>query len=115
MSSANKSICSWIAADTGMISSHTKPFARSLIPTRRFARDFFESKSVLVDTPGVHKPKTLLGQRLNAVVDQSMDSVDAIIMCLPADEDSGAGDVFIAAEIAKHPKAKKIAVITKTA
>ena len=43
-----------------------------------------------------------------------MDSVDAIIMCLPADEDSGAGDVFIAAEIAKHPKAKKIAVITKT-
>jgi len=71
-------------------------------------------QAVLVDTPGVHKPKTLLGQRLNAVVDQSMDSVDAIIMCLPADEDSGAGDVFIAAEIAKHPKAKKIAVITKT-
>ncbi len=73
-----------------------------------------EFQAVLVDTPGVHKPKTLLGHRLNAVVDQSMDSVDAIIMCLPADEDSGAGDVFIAAEIAKHPKAKKIAVITKT-
>ena len=71
-------------------------------------------QAVLVDTPGVHKPKTLLGQRLNAVVDHSMDSVDAIIMCLPADEESGAGDVFIAAEIAKHPRAKKIAVITKT-
>jgi GTP-binding protein Era len=71
-------------------------------------------QAILVDTPGVHKPKTLLGHRLNAVVGESMDSVDAIIMCLPADEDSGAGDVFIAAEIAKHPRAKKIAVVTKT-
>jgi GTPase len=71
-------------------------------------------QAVLVDTPGVHKPKTLLGQRLNQVVDQSMDSVDIVLMCIPADETSGAGDVFIAQEIAKHSKAKKIAVITKT-
>ena len=71
-------------------------------------------QAVLVDTPGVHKPKTLLGQRLNAVVDQSMDSVDIVILCIPADETSGAGDLFIAAEIAKHPRAKKFAVITKT-
>ena len=62
-----------------------------------------EFQAVLVDTPGVHKPKTLLGQRLNQVVDQSMDSVDIVIMCIPADETSGAGDTFIAAEIAKHP------------
>ena len=73
-----------------------------------------EFQAVLVDTPGVHKPKTLLGQRLNQVVDQSMDSVDIVIMCIPADETSGAGDTFIAQEIAKHPKAKKFAVITKT-
>ena len=73
-----------------------------------------EFQAVLVDTPGVHKPKTLLGQRLNQVVDQSMDSVDIVIMCIPADETSGAGDTFIATEIAKHPKAKKFAVITKT-
>jgi GTPase len=71
-------------------------------------------QAVLVDTPGVHKPKTLLGQRLNQVVDQSMDSVDIVLMCIPADETSGAGDVFIAQEIAKHGKAKKFAVITKT-
>lgn len=71
-------------------------------------------QAVLVDTPGVHKPKTLLGQRLNQVVDQSMDSVDIVLMCIPADETSGAGDVFIAQEIAKHSKAKKYAVITKT-
>jgi GTP-binding protein Era len=71
-------------------------------------------QAVLVDTPGVHKPKTLLGHRLNQVVDQSMDSVDIVLMCIPADETSGAGDVFIAQEIAKHGKAKKFAVITKT-
>ncbi|HEY3293423.1 MAG TPA: GTPase Era [Candidatus Nanopelagicaceae bacterium] len=75
-------------------------------------RDDFQA--ILVDTPGIHKPKTLLGQRLNVVVGQSLDSVDVIVMCLPADEPSGSGDDFIIQEIAKHPKSKKIAVITKT-
>ena len=73
-----------------------------------------EFQAVLVDTPGVHKPKTLLGHRLNAVVSESMDSVDIVMMCLPADETSGAGDEFIVAEIAKHPRAKKFALVTKT-
>ena len=73
-----------------------------------------EFQAILVDTPGIHKPKTLLGHRLNAVVGQSLDSVDVIVMCLPADETSGAGDDFIIQEMAKHPKSKKIAVITKT-
>ena len=43
-----------------------------------------------------------------------MDSVDIVMMCLPADETSGAGDVFLAQEIAKHPRAKKFALVTKT-
>ena len=71
-------------------------------------------QAVLVDTPGIHKPKTLLGHRLNAVVGGSLDSVDVILMCLPADETSGAGDIFVAQEIAKHPRAKKFALVTKT-
>ena len=71
-------------------------------------------QAVLVDTPGIHKPKTLLGHRLNAVVDESLDSVDVILMCLPADEESGAGDEFLAAELAKYPRAKKFALVTKT-
>ena len=71
-------------------------------------------QAVLVDTPGVHKPRTLLGHRLNAVVNESMDSVDVIMMCLPANEATGAGDQFITAEIAKHPRAKKFALVTKT-
>ena len=73
-----------------------------------------EYQAVLVDTPGVHKPKTLLGYRLNAVVNESLDSVDIVMMCLPADETSGAGDEFIAAEIAKYSRAKKFALVTKT-
>ncbi len=71
-------------------------------------------QAVLVDTPGIHKPKTLLGHRLNAVVGESLDSVNVILMCLPADETSGAGDIFLAQEIAKHPRAKKFALVTKT-
>ena len=71
-------------------------------------------QAVLVDTPGIHKPKTLLGHRLNAVVGESLDSVDVILMCLPADDTSGAGDIFLAQEIAKHPRAKKFALVTKT-
>lgn len=73
-----------------------------------------EFQAILVDTPGIHKPKTLLGHWLNAVVEQSMDSVDVIVICLPADESSGTGDEFIINEISKHTMAKKIAVITKT-
>ena len=38
---------------------------------------------VLVDTPGIHKPRTLLGQRLNAVVDETLGSVDVIAFCSP--------------------------------
>lgn len=71
-------------------------------------------QAVLVDTPGLHKPKTLLGQRLNAVVAENLDGVDIVMMCLPADEKSGAGDTFIAAELAKSTKAKKFALVTKT-
>ena len=93
------------------ITSHHPNTTRSAIRGIVHGDNF---QAVLVDTPGVHKPKTLLGHRLNAVVDQSMDSVVVVILCIPADETSGAGDVYIAQEIAKHPRAKKFAVITKT-
>ena len=93
------------------ITSHHPNTTRSAIRGIVHGDNF---QAVLVDTPGVHKPKTLLGHRLNAVVDQSMDSVDVVILCIPADETSGAGDVYIAQDIAKHPRAKKFAVITKT-
>lgn len=54
---------------------------------------------ILVDTPGVHKPKTLLGTRLNAMVAQNLESVDAALICLPVDEAIGAGDEFIVKQL----------------
>ena len=47
---------------------------------------------ILVDTPGVHKPKTLLGTRLNQMVTENISDVDAVIICLPVDEEIGSGD-----------------------
>jgi len=69
---------------------------------------------VFVDTPGLHKPKTLLGQRLNDEVRHSLADVDVIAVTLPADESIGPGDRFIASEAAKVGRAPKVAVVTKT-
>ena len=69
---------------------------------------------VVVDTQGVPKPKTLLGGALNTMVTESMDSVDSIVLCIPAVEAIGAGDLFIAQEVATHKSAKKICAITMT-
>ena len=71
-----------------------------------------EFQAVLVDTPGFHKPRTLLGKRLNEVVSENLESVDLILMTLPANEDSGAGDEQILEQI-RNSSAKKIAVVTK--
>ncbi|MFM8253799.1 MAG: GTPase Era [Actinomycetota bacterium] len=68
---------------------------------------------ILVDTPGIHKPKTLLGERLNALVEQTYSEVDLIICCLPADEEIGPGDKRIISEITGG-SIPLIAVVTKS-
>jgi GTP-binding protein Era len=68
---------------------------------------------VLVDTPGLHRPKTLLGERLNDLVRATWSEVDVIGLCIPANEPVGKGDTFIASEIAGL-KASLVAVVTKT-
>lgn len=70
------------------------------------------SQLILVDTPGLHKPRTLLGERLNDQVRQTWSEVDVVGLCIPADEKIGPGDRFIAREVAAL-KAKVIAVVTK--
>ena len=72
-----------------------------------------EAQLVLVDTPGLHRPRTLLGERLNDLVRSTWSEVDVIGLCIPADEPVGKGDAFIATEIAEL-KAKLVAVVTKT-
>ena len=68
---------------------------------------------VIVDTPGVHKPRTLLGERLNELVRETWAEVDVIVMCIPADEAIGPGDRHIAGEIGAMRRTPKVAVITK--
>ena len=54
---------------------------------------------IVVDTPGMHKPKTALGTRLNSMVNENINATDAVVLCLPANEDIGAGDEYIAKQI----------------
>ena len=68
---------------------------------------------VLVDTPGLHKPKSLLGKRLNDVVRDTLSDVDVIVFCIPADQPVGAGDAFIARQL-REVKAPIVLVVTKT-
>jgi len=72
-----------------------------------------DAQLVLVDTPGLHKPRTLLGQRLNDLVRETYAGVDVICLCVTADDKVGPGDRFIAAELARV-RTPVIAVLTKT-
>ena len=66
---------------------------------------------ILVDTPGLHKPRTLLGERLNDLVRETFLEVDVIGFCLPADQRIGPGDSFIAAELVELQRAKNVPVV----
>jgi len=75
------------------------------------------SQLILVDTPGLHKPRTLLGERLNDLVRETLLEVDVIGFCLPANQRIGPGDQFIAAELAEVSAAKRtpvVAIATKS-
>jgi GTP-binding protein Era len=69
---------------------------------------------ILVDTPGLHRPRTLLGQRLNDLVRETYAQVDAIGLCIPADEAIGPGDRWIVEQIRSiTPTTKLVVVVTK--
>lgn len=60
--------------------------------TRRAIRGILnrpDGQLVIVDTPGIHKPRTLLGERLNDLVEQVLGDVDVIGFCVPATEKVG--------------------------
>ncbi|ADB31499.1 GTP-binding protein Era [Kribbella flavida DSM 17836] len=73
-----------------------------------------DAQLILVDTPGLHKPRTLLGERLNDVVKTTWAEVDVIAICLPSNERIGPGDRFLVTEAAKVAKTPKIALATKS-
>jgi GTP-binding protein Era len=71
-----------------------------------------DAQLVLVDTPGLHRPRTLLGERLNDVVRSTLSDVDVVGFCVPADQRIGPGDRFIAAEL-RNLRAPLVAIVTK--
>ncbi len=73
-----------------------------------------DAQLVVVDTPGLHRPRTLLGQRLNDVVRTTLASVDVVGFCIPADERVGPGDRYLAGELAALRRTPVLAVVTKT-
>jgi GTP-binding protein Era len=74
-----------------------------------------DAQLVVVDTPGLHKPRTLLGSRLNDLVRETWAEVDVIGFCVPADVPVGRGDEFIAAEMkAVAGRTPVLGIVTKT-
>ena len=71
-----------------------------------------EGQAVLVDTPGLHKPRTLLGQRLNDLVRGTLSEVDLVLQLVDAAAGVGAGDRFLAGELAKVAT-PKLCVVNK--
>lgn len=69
---------------------------------------------IIVDTPGLHRPRTLLGERLNDLVASTLGEVDVIGMCFPAGDKIGPGDKFINEQLSSFPKAKCVAIVTKS-
>jgi GTPase len=85
--------------------------------TRRVLRGIVnrpDGQLVMVDTPGLHRPRTLLGERLNDQVRETWASVDVVGMCIPADQAVGPGDRYIATELAGLRRRPLVAVVTKT-
>jgi GTP-binding protein Era len=85
--------------------------------TRRAIRGIVHRKNgqlIIVDTPGLHRPRTLLGQRLNDLVDATLGDVDVIGFCIPANEKIGPGDAFINEALNGFRRAKLVAIVTKT-
>ncbi|GAB3204969.1 GTPase Era [Marinactinospora thermotolerans] len=85
--------------------------------TRRTVRGIVhrdDAQLIIVDTPGLHKPRTLLGERLDSLVRSTLVEVDVIAFCIPAGEPIGRGDTYIARELAAQRDTPVVALVTKT-
>jgi GTPase len=85
--------------------------------TRRVIRGIVhrpDAQLILVDTPGLHKPRTLLGERLDSLVRSTLTEVDVIGFCIPAGDAIGPGDRYLARELATIKRTPVVAVVTKT-
>jgi GTP-binding protein Era len=84
--------------------------------TRRVIRGIVrrqDAELIIIDTPGLHRPRTLLGERLDSLVRSTLSEVDVIGLCVPADERIGPGDKYLAAELSGHVSTPVVAIVTK--
>jgi GTP-binding protein Era len=85
--------------------------------TRRVIRGIVhrpDAQLVLLDTPGLHRPRTLLGERLDSLVRSTLTEVDVVGFCVPAAEPVGPGDRYLARELASLKSTPVVAIVTKT-
>jgi GTPase len=85
--------------------------------TRRAIRGIVhrpDAQLVIIDTPGLHRPRTLLGERLDSLARSTLTEVDVIGLCIPAAEQIGPGDKYLASELASVGKTPVVAIVTKT-
>jgi GTP-binding protein Era len=86
--------------------------------TRRAIRGIVhrpDAQLIIVDTPGLHRPRTLLGERLDSLVRSTLTEVDVIGFCVPATDRIGPGDKYLAAELAGlAARTPVVAIVTKT-
>ncbi len=87
--------------------------------TRRVIRGIVrrpDAELIIIDTPGLHRPRTLLGERLDSLVRSTLTEVDVIGFCVPANERIGPGDKYLAAELTSqtHSKTPVVAIVTKS-
>ncbi len=85
--------------------------------TRRAIRGIVhrpDAQLIIVDTPGLHRPRTLLGERLDSLVRSTLAEVDVIGFCLSATERIGPGDKYLAGELTGLGKTPVVAIVTKT-
>ena len=85
--------------------------------TRRAIRGIVHRSNaqlIIVDTPGLHRPRTLLGERLDSLVRSTLTEVDVIGFCIPATDRIGPGDKYLATELGGIPGTPVVAIVTKT-
>jgi GTPase len=85
--------------------------------TRRAIRGIVHrpgAQLIIVDTPGMHRPRTLLGERLDSLVRATLTEVDVIGFCVPAADRIGPGDKYLASELTGQAKTPVVAIVTKT-
>ena len=85
--------------------------------TRRVIRGVVRrpgAELIIIDTPGLHRPQTLLGERLDSLVRATLTEVDVIGFCVPATERIGPGDKYLARELTALANTPVVAIVTKT-